>query len=31
MFRKLAFAVVLPAITAPAFADTPRLDAHERN
>jgi hypothetical protein len=31
MFRKLAFAVVLTAITVPAFADTPRLDARERN
>ena len=31
MFRKLAFAVVLTAITLPAFADTPRLDARERN
>ncbi len=31
MFRKLAFAVVLSAITVPAFADTPRLDAREQN
>ena len=31
MFRKLAFAVVLTAITLPAFADTPWLDARERN
>jgi hypothetical protein len=31
MFRKLAFAVLLTAVTVPAFADTPRLDARERN
>ncbi len=31
MFRKLVFTVLLTAITAPAFADTPRIDARERN
>lgn len=31
MFRKLAFAVALTAITVPAFADTPRIDAREHN
>lgn len=31
MFRKLALAATLMAITVPAFADTPRLDAREQN
>ena len=31
MFRKFALAVVLSAITVPALADTPRLDAREQN
>ncbi len=31
MFRKLAIAAVLTAVTLPAMADTPRLDAREQN
>ncbi len=31
MFRKLAFAAVLTAVTLPAIADTPRLNAREQN
>ena len=31
MFRKLAFVAVLTAVTLPAMADTPRLDAREQN
>ena len=31
MFRKITFAVLLTAISVPAFADTPGIDARERN